>query len=165
MAQETKEDSNKKGLAARILGGQPTSNQKKFFWFMILSLTLWPMFFFASLFFFDAPIQTTFDERCRLGMVLTIWLYPLYLLPLLWLFFRLSKLLRATWLFYLCPLIPIIVFFTFVELASSEFAAKKPEGYDPSTFIRINEAFAKDINQVYFYNEILEEAEPKAFRA
>ena len=164
MAQETKEDSNKKGLAARILGGQPTSNQKKFFWFMILSLTLWPMFFFASLFFFDAPIQTTFDEICRLGMVLTIWLYPLYLLPLLWLFFRLSKLLRATWLFYLCPLIPIIVFFTFVELASSEFAAKKPEGYDPSTFIRINEAFAKDINHVYFYNEILKDADPKSFR-
>ena len=120
MAQETKEGSNKKGLAARILGGQPTSNQKKFFWFMILSLMLWPMFFFVSIFFFDAPIQTTFEEFCRLGMVLTIWLYPLYLLPLLWLFFRLSKLLRATWLFYLCPLIPIIVFFTFVELASSK---------------------------------------------
>lgn len=52
MAQKTKEGSNKKGLAARILGGQPTSNQKKFFWFMILSLTLWPMFFshpFSSL--------------------------------------------------------------------------------------------------------------------
>ena len=162
--QEMTDSSKPKGLAARILGEQPTGLQKTFFWLMILSLTLWPLLFFVSLFFFDAPIRTTVDEISRWGMVLTIWLYPLYLLPLIWLFFRLSKLLRATWLFYLCPLIPIIVFFTFVELASSEFAAKKPEGYDPSTFIRINEAFAKDINHVYFYNEILKDADPKSFR-
>ena len=52
-----------------------------------------------------------------------------------------------------------------MELASSEYAARKPEGYDSATFKRINESFAKDINQVYFYNEILEDANPKNFRA
>ncbi|MBQ6204834.1 MAG: DKNYY domain-containing protein [Prevotella sp.] len=164
MAQKITEGSSKKGLAARILGGQPTGRQEGFFWLMILSLTLWPICFFASLFFFDAPIQTTVDEISRWGMTLTIWLYPLYLLPLMGLWYRLSKCLRATWLFYLCPLIPVIIFFSFVELASSDYAAKKPEGYDPSTFIRINEAFAKDINHVYFYNEILKDADPKSFR-
>jgi hypothetical protein len=59
----------------------------------------------------------------------------------------------------------VIVFFSFVELASSEYAAKKPEGYDSATFERLNKTFAKDINHVYCYNEILEEADPKSFRA
>ena len=143
---EMKINSKPKGLAARILGEQPTGLQKTFFWLMILSLTLWPLFFFASVFFFDAPIRSTVDEICRWGMVLTIWLYPIYLLPLLGLWFRLSKRLRTTWLFYLCPLIPVIIFFSLVELASSEYAARKPKGYDPATFIRLNESFAKDIN-------------------
>jgi hypothetical protein len=163
--QEMTDSSKPKGLAARILGEQPTGLQKTFFWLMILSLTLWPLLFFVSLFFFDAPIRTTVDEISRWGMVLTIWLYPLYLLPLMRSWFQLSKCLRATWLFYLCPLIPIIIFFSFVELASSEYAAKKPKGYDPATFERLNESFAKDINHVYFYNEILEDADPKTFRA
>ena len=140
--QEMTDSSKPKGLAARILGEQPTGLQKTFFWLMILSLTLWPLLFFVSLFFFDAPIRTTVDEISRWGMVLTIWLYPLYLLPLMRSWFQLSKCLRATWLFYLCPLIPIIIFFSFVELASSEYAAKKPKGYDPATFERLNESFA-----------------------
>ena len=163
--QEMTDSSKPKGLAARILGEQPTGLQKTFFWLMILSLTLWPLLFFVSLFFFDAPIRTTVDEISRWGMVLTIWLYPLYLLPLMRSWFQLSKCLRATWLFYLCPLIPIIIFFSFVELASSEYAARKPEGYDSATFKRINESFAKDINHVYYCNEILEDADPKTFRA
>jgi hypothetical protein len=165
MAQEIKEGSNKKGFAARILGEQPTSIQKAFFWLMILSLTLWPLFLLVAAFLFDAPIRSNVDEICRIGMALTILLYPLYLLPLIGLWFRLSKRLRATWLFYLCPLIPVIVFFLFGELASSEFAAEKPEGYDPATFERLNETFAKDINHVYFYNEILKDADPNTFRA
>ena len=165
MAQEIKEGSNKKGFTARILGEQPTSIQKAFFWLMILSLTLWPLFLHVAAFLFDAPIRSNVDEICRIGMALTILLYPLYLLPLIGLWFRLSKRLRATWLFYLCPLIPVIVFFLFGELASSEYAARKPEGYDSATFKRINESFAKDINHVYFYNEILEDADPKTFRA
>ena len=165
MTQEIKEGSNKKGFTARILGEQPTSIQKAFFWLMILSLTLWPLFLLVAAFLFDAPIRSNVDEICRIGMALTILLYPLYLLPLIGLWFRLSKRLRATWLFYLCPLIPVIVFFLFGELASSEFAAEKPEGYDPATFERLNDTFAKDINHVYFYNEILEDADPNTFRA
>jgi len=165
MAQEIKEDSNKKGFAARILGEQPTLLQEVYFWLMVLSLLIWPLFFFATLFFFDAPSRSTVYEISRWGMVLTIWLYPLYLLPLIGLWFRLSKLLRAKWLYYFCPLIPVIIFLSFMELSSSEFAARKPEGYDPSTFIRINETFAKDINHVYYCNEILEDADPKSFRA
>ena len=165
MAQEIKEGSNKKGFTARILGEQPTSIQKAFFWLMILSLTLWPLFLHVAAFLFDAPIRSNVDEICRIGMALTILLYPLYLLPLIGLWFRLSKRLRATWLFYLCPLIPVIVFFLFGELASSEYAARKPEGYDSATFKRINESFAKDINHVYYCNEILEDADPKTFRA
>ena len=132
---------------------------------MVLSLLIWPLFFFASLFFFDAPINTTIDEISRWGMVLTIWLYPLYLLLSIGLWFRLSKRLRASWIFCLCPLIPVIIFFSFVELASSEYAAEKPEGYDSATFERLNKSFAKDINHVYLCNEILKDADPKTFRA
>ena len=163
--QEMTDSSKPKGLAARILGEQPTGLQKTFFWLMILSLTLWPLFLLVAAFLFDAPIRSNVDEICRIGMALTILFYPLYLLPLIGLWFRLSKRLRTTWLFYLCPLIPIIIFFSFVELASSEYAAKKPKGYDPATFERLNESFAKDINHVYSYNEILEDADPKTFRA
>lgn len=165
MAQEIREDSYKKGFVARILGEQPTSIQKVYFWLMMLSLLVWPLFLLVAAFLFDAPIRSNVDEICRIGMALTILLYPVYLLPLIGLWFRLSKLIKATWLYYLCPLIPIAVFFMFAEIDSSEFAARKPEGYDPSTFERLNESFAKDINHVYFCNEILEDADPKSFRA
>ena len=115
------EGSNKKGFAARILGEQPTLLQEVYFWLMVLSLLIWPLFFFASLFvFFDtAEKPSTVDEICRIdeichwGMVLTIWLYPLYLLPLIGLWFRLSRLLRARWLYYFCPLIPVGIFYLF----------------------------------------------------
>lgn len=93
--QEMTDSSKPKGFAARILGDQPTGLQKTLFWLMILSLTLWPICFFVSIFFFDAPIRSTVDEISRWGMVLTIWLYPLYLLPLMRLWFQLSKRLRA----------------------------------------------------------------------
>ena len=165
MTQGVTDNFKPKGFAARILGEQPTGLQKTLFWLMILSLTLWPLFLLVAAFLFDAPIRSNVDEICRIGMALTILLYPLYLLPLIGLWFRLSKRLRATWLFYLCPLIPVIIFFSFVELASSEYAARKPAGYDSATFKRINESFAKDINHVYYCNEILEDADPKTFRA
>ena len=166
MVQEIKEGSNKKGFVARILGEQPTLLQEVYFWLMVLFLPLiWPLFFFVSIFFFDAPSGSTVYEICRWGMALTIWLFPFYLLPLIGLWFRLSKHLRARWLYYFCPLIPVIIFLSFMELSSSEFAERKPEGYDPSSFIRINETFAKDINHVYYCNEILEDADPKSFRA
>lgn len=165
MEREMTDNSQPKGLAVRILGEQPTGLQRTVFWLMILSLTLWPLFLLVAAFLFDAPIRSNVDEICRIGMALTILLYPLYLLPLIGLWFRLSKRLRATWLFYLCPLIPVIIFFLFGELASSEYAARKPEGYDPATFERLNDTFAKDINHVYYCNEILEDADPKTFRA
>ena len=83
MEREMTDNSQPKGLAVRILGEQPTGLQRTVFWLMILSLTLWPICFFVSIFFFDAPIRTLVDEISRWGMVLTIWLYPLYLLPLM----------------------------------------------------------------------------------
>ncbi len=157
-------DNHKRGLVARVLGDQPTALQKVFFWLMVSSILLWPLGFFISVFFFDAPFRSTIDVICRCGMALTIWLYPLYLLPLIGLWFRLSKRLRAPWLFYLCPLIPVALFYLFVAIASSEFAASKPEGYDSSTFKRLDETYATDVNHVYFYNEVLEKADPASFR-
>ena len=154
-----------KGWAARLLGGQPTRLQEVFFWLMVLSLLLWPIGIFVSFFFFDAPIRTKVDEFCRWGMVLTIWFYPVYLFPLMRLWYWLSKHLRASWLFYSCPLIPVAALFLFVTIASSEYAAEKPEGYDAPTFKRINQAYATDVNHVYYWNEILEGADPVSFRA
>ena len=54
-----------RGLIARILGGQPTVLQKAIFWLMVISLLIWPLGFFISMFFFDAPIRSTVDEICR----------------------------------------------------------------------------------------------------
>ena len=164
MAQEITESSNNKGLAARILGGQPTGLQKAVFWLMVLSLMIWPLFFFVSIFLFDAPMRSAFDEVCRWGMVLTIWLYPVYMIPLMKWWFLLSKHLRATWLFCICPLIPIAIFFVFVELASSEYAQRKPEGYDALTFERIDDTYSKDVNHVYYGGGVLDGADPASFR-
>jgi len=155
---------NSKGLAARILGEQPTTLQKNFVWFMLLTLLLWPIGFFVSIFFWDAPIQSSIDEICRWGATLTIWLYPVYLFPLIRLWFKLSKKMEIIWLFYLCPLIPVAVFYLFITLASSAYAERKPEGYDSSTYKRLNEAYALDVNHVYYWYEVLEMADPSSFK-
>ena len=52
-------NNEKRGLAARILGGQPTPVQKVVFWLMVISLLIWPLGFFISMFFFDAPIRSS----------------------------------------------------------------------------------------------------------
>ncbi len=160
-----KQKTNSKGLVARILGEQPTIDQKVFVRMMLLSLLLWPIGFFVSIFFWDAPIQSSIDEFCRRGATYTIWLYPIYLLPLIRLWFKLSKKLGKTNLFYLCPLIPVAVFFLFLAFASSSYAERKPEGYDPSTYKRLNKTYALDVNHVYYSCEILEGADPSTFKA
>lgn len=153
-----------RGLIARILGGQPTVLQKIFFWLMVISLLIWPLLFFGSLFLFDAPFRSTVDETCRYGIFITILLYPIYLFPLMRFCLWASRRLKASWLFFLCPLIPIVVISLFIKIASSEYAAEKPEGYDSSTFVRLNEAYSKDVNHVYYHNEILNLADPSSFR-
>ena len=130
-----------KGLIARILGDHPTSNQETVFWFMLLLLLFWPIGAFVSMFFFDAPIQSFIDGACRTGAALTIWLYPLYLFPLMRLWFQFSKHLKAAWLFYFCPLIPVAIFFLFATVASR------------ASFRDISEDYATDKNHLW-YNEV-----------
>ena len=98
---------------------------KVFFILMVSSLILWPLGCFVSIFFFDAPIHSYIDEICRFGMVLTIWLYPVYLLPLLRFMFQLSKKLRATWLYYLCPIVPILILRLFLLISTIWLLFKK----------------------------------------
>lgn len=104
MNKEEIEQEQNKGLIARILGGTPTILQKVFFILMAFSLILWPLGCYVSIFFFDAPVRSDVDKICRYGMLITIYLYPIYLFPLLRFMFQLSKNLRATWLYYLCPI-------------------------------------------------------------
>ena len=106
--EEIKQEPND-GLIARILGGTPTILQKVFFILMEFSLILWPLGCYVSIFFFDAPVRSDVDKICRYGMLITIYLYPIYLFPLLRFMFQLSKNLRATWLYYLCPIVPILI--------------------------------------------------------
>lgn len=160
MEQKTKS----KGLAARILGEQPTADQKSIIRDMLLALLFWPIGLFVSVFFWDAPTQSSMDEICRWGATLTVWLYPIYLLPLIRLWFILSKKLGKIWLFNLCPWVPVAVFFLFIALASSGYAESKPEGYDPSTYKRLNATYALDVNHVYYMGKILEGADPSTFK-
>lgn len=146
---------NTKGLAARILGDQPTALQKTFVWFMLLTLLLWPIGFFVSIFFWDAPIRSSIDEICRWGATLTIWFYPIYLFPLIRLWFKLSKKMGIIWLFYLCPLIPVAVFYLFTTLASSAYAERKPGGDAPSTYKRLNATYTLDVNHVYYRDSLM----------
>ena len=158
-----------RGLIARILGEQPTPDQKTVVQMMFLALLFWPIGFYMSAFFWDAPTRSAIDEICRRGATYTIWLYPIYLIPLIWLWFKLSKKLGRAWLFNLCPFIPVAVFFLFLTLASISFSESKPEGYDPSTYKRLNELYTFDVNHVYYrFNssyKILEGADPSTFKA
>ena len=97
--EEIKQEQNK-GLIARILGGTPTILQKVFFILMAFSLILWPLGCYVSIFFFDAPIRSDIDKVSCYGMLITIWLYPIYLYPLLRIMFRFSEKLKVTWLYY-----------------------------------------------------------------
>lgn len=107
--EEIKQEQNK-GLIARILGGTPTILQKVFFILMAFSLILWPLGCYVSIFFFDAPVRSDVDKICRYGMLITICLYPIYLFPLLRIMFRFSEKLKVTWLYYISPIVPIVVF-------------------------------------------------------
>lgn len=169
---EFKEEFKLKGLVARILGDQPTLPQKLVFWLMVLLLLPWPIgaftaifFFDASFIFFDDPIPGIIGFICSWGMALTIWLYPVYLLPLIRYWFKASKRIGATWLYYFCPLIPVVVFLLFGLIGSSELTKRKPKGYDWATFVRLNESYSKDINHVYYIDEIVEGADPATFVA
>lgn len=93
--EEIKQEPND-GLIARILGGTPTILQKVFFILMAFSLILWPLGCYVSIFFFDVPVRSYVDKICRYGMLITIYLYPIYLFPLLRFMFQLSKNLRDT---------------------------------------------------------------------
>ena len=95
--EEIKQEQNK-GLIARILGGTPTILQKVFFILMAFSLILWPLGCYVSIFFFDAPVRSYVDKICRYGMLITIYLYPIYLFPLLRFMFQLSKEEFENWL-------------------------------------------------------------------
>ena len=158
-------NSEPRGLWGHILGSQPTKLQTAFCWLMALSLLMWPLFSFGAIFFFDSSIHSSLDGFCRYGMAYTIWLYPVYIFLLMRIFFRLSKRLRIMLPFYLCPLIPIGVFCLFWMVDTSEYASQKPYGYDASTFKRLNEAYATDVNHVYYNNSILRDAAPATFRA
>ena len=155
---------NNKGLVARILGGKPTTLQKTIFWIMALSICFWPLAVFVAIFFFDYPMQSRIDSICRYGSALTILLYPLYLFPLLRLGFLYSKRIGTSWPYYFCPLVPVVVFLLFSSIGSSEYAEKKPAGYDPSTYKCINDTYATDKNHVYYLHEILDKADPASFR-
>jgi hypothetical protein len=58
----------------------------------------------------------------------------------------------------------VAVFYLFVTLASSAYAERKPEGYDSSTYKRLNETYALDVNHVYYGYERLEGADPNTFK-
>ena len=92
--EEIKQEQNK-GLIARILGGTPTILQKVFFILMAFSLILWPLGCYVSIFFFDAPIRSDIDKVSCYGMLITIWLYPIYL------YYKYSKVLDSREI--ICP--------------------------------------------------------------
>ena len=115
--EEIKQEPND-GLIARILGGTPTILQKVFFILMAFSLILWPLGCYVSIFFFDAPVRSYVDKICRYGMLITICLYPIYLFPLLRIMFRFSEKLKVTWLYYISPIVPIVVFWLFYSICT-----------------------------------------------
>lgn len=121
---EKRKSERAKGLIALILGGTPSIMQKVFFILMTFSLVLWPLGIYVSAFFFDAPIRSGIDKLGRYGMLLTIWLYPLYLFPLMRFLFKVSKRVNVVLFYYLTPVIPIIMLYVFLLCTSCSLPTK-----------------------------------------
>ena len=159
-----KRKTNSKDLVTFILGEPPTLFQKIFVWLMILSFWLWLPVSAMSPFLLDAPSRSPADEICRLGLLLSIWLYPIYMFFLIRWSFRFFKKLRVTWLFYFCPLVPVALFYLFYTLTIIAYSDSKPDGCDFGTFERLNARYSLDVNHVYYDNMILSEADPSTFK-
>lgn len=154
---------NQNTFIGRILGGEPSVCQLVYFIAFLISLLLWPMIAFGSIFIFDAPIHNQYDEIARSGIVLTIWAYPILLFLLFRLGFKLSVKSNSQGWYYAMPCIPFMLVVAFCILASSEISQYKPDGYDSETFERIDQSYAKDKNHAYLHNIVIEGALPESF--
>lgn len=103
-----------RSFMGRVLGCEPYADLDTphicIFGIMMIGLFIWPLFAFIVVFFFDAPSYNAVFEICRYIMCFTIWLYPLYVFPLMRLMFRLSESKNALWIFCITPLIPASIF-------------------------------------------------------
>lgn len=103
-----------RSFMGRVLGCEPYADLDTphicIFGIMMTGLFIWPLFAFIVIFFFDAPSYNAVFEICRYIMCFTIWLYPLYVFPLMRLMFRLSESKNALWIFCITPLIPASIF-------------------------------------------------------
>jgi len=106
------------GGPSNLLGEPLTRSQKVIYWLMILELFPWPLAALGTMFVFDSAIGSVVDGISRWGMVVTVWLYPVYFLPLLKWCLRVSRRRCIPWLYYICPLIPCIVFGVFAAVWS-----------------------------------------------
>lgn len=154
---------DKRSFLERLFGGEPSGSQRVYFVVMLLSLLLWPMIAFGSIFIFDAPIHNQYDGIARYGIVLTIWAYPILLFVLFRLGFKLSERSNTLIWFYVMPWVPFLLVVGFFILESSELSQYKPDNYDSRTFLRIDKSYSKDKNHVYLNNEVIEGALPESF--
>lgn len=154
---------DKRSFVERVFGGEPSGSQRVYFVAFLLTLLLWPMIAFVSIFIFDAPIHNLYDEIVRYGIVLTIWTYPILLFVLFRLGYKLSERSNSPVWFYAMPWTPFILVVAFSILASSEVSQYKPDDYDSKTFVRIDKTYSKDKNHAYLNNEVIEGALPDSF--
>lgn len=150
-------------LAEELTGGVLSERQRIYFVLFLLSLFLWPIIAFGSVFIFDSPIHNPFDEIARYGIALTIWTYPAFLIFLFKLGYKLSAKSQSSWIYYALPWIPMVLVTAFSILANSEISQAKPDNYDSQTFKRIDNRYSKDKNHVYLLNEEIKGALPESF--
>ena len=136
------------GHSSHLIGETLSSTQKIIYWLMILELFPWPMVTLATMFVFDSAIGSVVDRISRWGMLVTVLLYPVYFLPLLKWCLRVSRRRGIPWLYYICPLIPYIVFGVFAAVWSvcMQMARNK---YDNQLSFRDVKEFAEVANVKY----------------
>ena len=147
----------------RLFRGNLSVYQWIYLGLFLLTLLPWPMLAFVSMFIFDSPTQSRYDEISRDGIALTILAYPLLLFILFKLGFKLSRWRNSPVWFYVLPWTPFLLLVAFFLLDSSELAQSKPDNYDPETFERIDVSYSKDKNHAYYLNEVIEGALPESF--
>ena len=152
----------------RRMGGQVTVGEI-FFSMLLLSLLLaWPLVAFGTLFLYDRSSVPLAIDISRWVVTFVIWLYPVYIIPLLIMAKKMARKHGKALLFYIISGAPIILLALSILLSVSPLAQELPKGADFFTYKRIGDdidgSYSKDKNHVYYMLQEVKGADAKTFQ-
>ncbi|MBR5069904.1 MAG: DKNYY domain-containing protein [Bacteroidales bacterium] len=150
------------------MGSVITHYQCLYFKFGVFSLLVWaPIALMAILFLIIAIVVGNISLNALLIFIaLFIFLlpYPLYLFFLYRWGRRWTERTRIQSIYYLVPLLPIVLLVLFSSLGQSKWFRPKPHWADTETFEWLDNGYSKDIHHAYHDSTVIEGADPATFR-